>query len=51
MSSKNPGIVSDTPFKQTSVTRSDLSKSSVSVPVKGGMKVVNTVSKDSLKRR
>ena len=49
--SKNPGVVSDTPFKQPSVTRADLSKSTVTAPVKGGMKVVNTVSKDSLKNR
>lgn len=46
---KSPGNVSDNWPNQPSVSRSDLSKPTVNVPVKGGMKVVNTIPKSALK--
>lgn len=47
---KNPGIVSDNPFKAPSVSRSDMTKNTVNVPIKGGIKVVNSIPKSGIRR-
>lgn len=49
---KNPGIVSDNPFKMPKVSRSDLSKNTVKPPIKGGrLTVVNSVPKGKVSGR
>jgi hypothetical protein len=49
MAEKNPGLASSTPFKQASVSRADLSRNTVTAPIKGGMKIVNSVPKSQVK--
>lgn len=43
------GSVSSTPFKQPSVSRADLSKNTVTAPIKGGLTIVNSVPKSGVK--
>lgn len=48
---KNPGVVSDTPFKYPSVSRSDVLKSpsSNSLPIKGGITIAGKITKSEVK--
>jgi hypothetical protein len=46
-----PDLVSDNWPNKPSVTRADLDKNTVRVPVKDGIKVVNSVTKDKVKGR
>lgn len=45
-----PGLASDNWPNMPKVTRADLRTNTVSVPVKGGLKVVNSIPKAQIKR-